>query len=1329
MKTNNLLMLISICIIVSCTNRTKQSVADVSVTRQQLIDYEKINDIIEDANGYIWFATSGGVFQYNGEIFYQYRSTVDTTSLCNDAALQFYLSKKGQLYVLTEFGTSVYNNDGSFRTVFKEGEYPYSHDIDETGDGRVFLSVADNGTSIYEYTPSTNAHIKRMAGFSMDIDMNNRLWVWHTGEICCYSTTDFSRVKGIPVDGQLYTSCLIPNGLLAYFTSLGVVFVNTSTLDIEKNVSTSRVVTKLQGKRINRAKRYDNTSMILFGDDGKLYWFDVSGMNVIAQNEAGFPFACDVDDITSVLKDSHGNIWIGTKLNGYKVIYNKEKRFQTNNDVAQYFQGKDITHVARGVKGDYYVIVAHKQLFRVTNGNFTQPIVTDIASGRGGMDQIFVDSKGFVWLITNTSLLKCTPNGNMLTLVKEFPHHCYTVGEDAQGNIWFETNQTLCCLFFGEDSPTKVKENVGLVNVIRQVDAQRILVSAYAGNLYLVNTVNMQIDELTIPRTRNTGLSCTDFIIDKNHNAWGVSHGLGLLHINLENKQIKTINSDDICPQMNSIVEDNVGNLWIGTLNGLIRFDPEKKHFLAYHSEDGTGNDTYAPMSAVAGWSGDVLMGGTKGLTVFNPTEIKPSERSNIHLEYVASNEELYKGGDKNRLKFVGDSITDVYLPYNNNGVYFFYSTLDFGHFNKQKVEFMLDGVDDKWNSIENASYAYYSHIGSGSYLLNLIALNENGDEICRRKVNVHVVPVPWAQPWLVFGFYPLLTIVLFYVVWRILRCMRANREQIKRVTMQREQEKYASMMNMKYFTNISHEFRTPLTMIYGATRMLRGSESDGETGNLLNIISQNANRMLKLVNQILDFNKMENGILKLKVTEVDAVPVLNNTINRFAVGFKQKQISVQCFTQDSEMLMPLDVDKFDKILTNLVSNALKYSPEESSIKIDMAFVDKTSVETLFADSSGIDSDSWLKVVVADTGIGIPKDKQKAVFERFYQIEHSTRQSTWGTGIGLFYTQQLVNLHYGFIKCESNTPKGTVFTFVLPQNIELYKDFIDNTNESPMDDIIDDSTPPELAISETSVTQLTDEEGKPKILVIDDDTHVLNFMKLLLKDYNVECRTNPIITINEIGDIKPDLIISDVLMTDIDGFEVCNRIKSDPTTCHLPVILLTAYSLPEHQLQGVNAGADAYVVKPFSPDYLLALIKNILSNRRKIRQMLTSSTQITTEEKPMLQSQDGEFIEKFYEYMKSHMTEAEIDIDEILDIFSISRSKFYYKVKDLTGLSPNAFFRTYKLNKAAEMIKNSDEKLTYIADITGFCSQAYFTASFKKQFGCSPSKYREANRI
>lgn len=200
-------------------------------------------------------------------------------------------------------------------------------------------------------------------------------------------------------------------------------------------------------------------------------------------------------------------------------------------------------------------------------------------------------------------------------------------------------------------------------------------------------------------------------------------------------------------------------------------------------------------------------------------------------------------------------------------------------------------------------------------------------------------------------------------------------------------------------------------------------------------------------------------------------------------------------------------------------------------------------------------------------------------------------------------------------------------------------------------------------------------------------------------------------------------------MTDIDGFEVCNRIKSDPTTCHLPVILLTAYSLPEHQLQGVNAGADAYVVKPFSPDYLLALIKNILSNRRKIRQMLTSSTQITTEEKPMLQSQDGEFIEKFYEYMKSHMTEAEIDIDEILDIFSISRSKFYYKVKDLTGLSPNAFFRTYKLNKAAEMIKNSDEKLTYIADITGFCSQAYFTASFKKQFGCSPSKYREANRI
>ena len=299
-------------------------------------------------------------------------------------------------------------------------------------------------------------------------------------------------------------------------------------------------------------------------------------------------------------------------------------------------------------------------------------------------------------------------------------------------------------------------------------------------------------------------------------------------------------------------------------------------------------NDSYVPMCAIHGQGDELIFGGTKGLTLFDPKEIKPYETCKIKIEYISSNEQLLKPYEHKRVKMQGDSIAQVCLTNNNSGVYFYYTTLDYGNLNKYKTEFYLEGLDQQWHSLENEDYAYYSHIPAGHYVLQIRAINENGDVIDAKTVDVFVEPAPWAQKWLLFGVYPLCLLICLYTGWRIYRRIRQNRDQIRKITVQREQEKYANMMNIKYFTNISHEFRTPLTMIYGAFRTLEENPKDSlSSSSLFQVIRHNTERMLKLINQLLDFNKMENGILRLKVSKTNVIPLFNACADRFIVGFQ----------------------------------------------------------------------------------------------------------------------------------------------------------------------------------------------------------------------------------------------------------------------------------------------------------------------------------------------------------------------------------------------------------------------------------------------------------
>lgn len=541
--------------------------------------------------------------------------------------------------------------------------------------------------------------------------------------------------------------------------------------------------------------------------------------------------------------------------------------------------------------------------------------------------------------------------------------------------------------------------------------------------------------------------------------------------------------------------------------------------------------------------------------------------------------------------------------------------------------------------------------------------------------------------------------------MWRI----RAEKQAVLRAEQAKAQEQFINKMNMSFFANISHEFRTPLTMISGPISLLySSSDITGENKNLLRIVQRSVNRMLRLVNQMLDFNKLENDTLKLKVRPTEIVVFLKELTDIFRVNAESKSITMITNGLEGSFIAWIDEDKIDKIFTNLMSNALKYTPAGGRINVNFDIVSEE------------DAVQAVKIEVINTG-QIPDDKLEKIFERYYQIsdEHGGIYN-WGTGIGLYYARSLARLHHGSLTASNLKDDNKVmFTLIVPVGQLAYSEAersheqVNQLEAFPLEENPLPVKPdPDL------------DKEKKTIMVVDDDSEVAYYLELLLgSDYQVVCRFNAESALEAITESVPDLILSDVVMPGKDGYWLCREIKESLQLCHIPVILVTAKTTIENQVEGLNVGVDAYVTKPFEPHYLMALIKSLLNNREKTRSLLSRSTQTDKMDENVLSPQDNMFMTELYHLMESELSNPELDVTRMTQLLKISRTKFYYKVKGLTGENPSVFFKTYKLNRAVELLKEGKYTISEIADMTGFNTLSHFSKSFKQQFGIPPSEY------
>lgn len=742
---------------------------------------------------------------------------------------------------------------------------------------------------------------------------------------------------------------------------------------------------------------------------------------------------------------------------------------------------------------------------------------------------------------------------------------------------------------------------------------------------------------------------------------------------------------------------------------GLSKYIPQTDKWINYYEADGLGGNQFYDRASCCLDDGTLVFGGTHGVTIFQPTNMQVRHDIPLLFEDIKIHNTLVRPGKGACIDRHLSYNPDINLKYDQNGFSISFAALDYSESERLHHYYKLDGFDQYWINAHNNKEAYYANLPAGTYTFRVrITQNDQSTIVGENAIRVIVHPAPWAT-WWAYTFYLIagITILAFFIrtMWRI----RVEKQAVLRAEQAKAQEQFINKMNMSFFANISHEFRTPLTMISGPISLLySSSDITGENKSLLRIVQRSVNRMLRLVNQMLDFNKLENDTLKLKVRPTEIVVFLKELTDIFRVNAESKSITMITNGLEGSFIAWIDEDKIDKIFTNLMSNALKYTPAGGRINVNFDIV------------SGEDAVQAVKIEVINTG-QIPDDKLEKIFERYYQIsdEHGGIYN-WGTGIGLYYARSLARLHHGSLTASNLKDDNKVmFTLIVPVGQSAYSEAersheqVNQLEAFPLEENPLPVKPdPDL------------DKEKKTIMVVDDDSEVAYYLELLLgSDYQVVCRFNAESALEAITESVPDLILSDVVMPGKDGYWLCREIKESLQLCHIPVILVTAKTTIENQVEGLNVGVDAYVTKPFEPHYLMALIKSLLNNREKTRSLLSRSTQTDKMDENVLSPQDNMFMTELYHLMESELSNPELDVTRMTQLLKISRTKFYYKVKGLTGENPSVFFKTYKLNRAVELLKEGKYTISEIADMTGFNTLSHFSKSFKQQFGIPPSEY------
>ncbi len=1335
-------LLLLLFFISSCRQKENENIAVMTCSEiSSEISNQAITCFGEDRFGYIWIGTARGLNRYNGTNYHQYFNIDTQKSECNKIQVIFKDSRQ-QLWVGTKNGILRYNERDYFENIPIAGNDFDVMQIFEDKNGNIYINTTKQ---LLQYIPESNKFISRLklkTGFSSDfnivkpshmcfVDNLNRIWIVGPSAINCYKAGSLDLILSYNRNRvtHYYYSFLDKFGILWFTSGKKLELFDTKYKKLQPLPEAIDKHPVLSKALISLIQPYRENSLLINTNKNGIFLYDRIKNKIIQQSENEFPFTLSSFDITTIFKDSRKNLWIGSVDQGYKVIYNYSRVFNTDLELSNATKQESVIAISNDRLGNLWVATQSNDLI-IYNRKSRIKTVVDLHSffpeDPYYQDKIYsiIQDDDNTWILTSGGkVLKCIYSKNKLIRIRTYniQVQTYEIIEDKNKAIWIATTTGVYIISKNATSVEKIvsfPEKMTIKCKITLLANGEIFACLSNKKFYIINPdkKNMSIVNSNDVVGKNQ-FTPNDLFTDSAGNVWIGTADNGLYLYNVKTRQIKKIEGL-FCNDIYSITQDSEGKIWAGTSQGLYKVDTKTFKSVGLFKSDGIGGNQFNEGAALTLNNKTLIFGGTHGLTMFNPKDIVTGKKAPLLFEDLFVNNQIVIPGKNSCIDRSLTNNPKINLKYDQNFVNISFTAIDYREYPRIRYSYKLEGYDNNWiDSHENKS-ANYSKLPAGDYKFKVRITNlDNAIPLTENDISIHIARAPWATiPAILL--YSLIVMGLVWYIIHLYTTTKINRAKAIIANREKEHEVYINNMNQNFFTNISHEFRTPLTMISGPVSTLyKDNEISNENRQLLGVIHQGVDRMLRLVNQVLKFNQLDNDALRLNVAPVDIVQELIRITDFFKSGAKLKGVNFKTYGLDISCTLLLDKDKFEDVIMNLLSNALKFTVKGNTINLWFEIISSEHLISLFhleEKNSGYD---YVKISVEDDGIGIPDDKLEVVFQRFTQLNETSRFST---GIGLYYVRRLIELHHGYIKAERGRKKGACFSFILPLSAEAY-----SSSEISLVNTIEDKLP----INKTEITTIKPNEnpsyGKYTILIVDDDLEILNYLKIIMaENYKIISKSDAESAILAIEDEVPDLILSDVLMPGMDGFLFCQKIKESDAYSHIPFVLLTAKSMVNDQVEGLEIGANAYVTKPFEPAYLLALVKSQLRNRDLVRKTLGSATSADTISEDTLSPRDKVFMTALYELMEKELSSVDLNINRMVDVFKMGRTKFFNKVKGLTGETPNTFFKTYKLNRAAELIIEGKYNLSEITDMTGFNTLSYFSVSFKKQFGVTPSEYK-----
>ena len=1316
-----------------------------------------VSSAIQDSRGFLWVGTYDGLNRFDGQRFKVFHANyADSSSLINDRVFTIIESSDGLIWIGTEGGFCVYNpTSETFLTSASLG-------IPEINT-RIIKLLEDSKHRIWVLT-NRNIHIIDRNNDSFqtlhfnspntDIDYNIDIVECKDGY---FYILERSRIITINSDLEIIPNNwrqIYPNTLLndiSYFSD------SSCWIGLLNDVVQVKITQKGDSIRFSQTNIKINNiaaSEIIL-DQFKNIWIGTrhSGIKKLIPNGNGFeiqtyrynllnPYSLSNDRIGCLYEDENGIIWIGTAENGlnkYNPSFMKFMNFGISLSDEYGLKTEYILSFSELENSNILIGTRHGGIceFDPDKKTYSKPDFNSEILRNRTISAILIDSRNNLWIGTwSGRLYRLIQGEKILEEVVNVQSSIYDLCEDDYGNLLVGSKSFITYISLNKNNQI---ENKRQLEIDFQDDGNNIIVSCLYNDPYdyaiWVGTWNDGLfrlesdkpmneeENIAYQQYKNNGISnnsiysnfATSVLRTSEEDIWVGTEGGGLIHgtiladsIRFENYNNQNGLSSNV---VKSIIKDQKGQLWLGTNNGLNRFNPESKNFQVYNFSDGLVS-SYFNKCALKLTDGNLIFGGNKGFTLFDPNEIQSSIFDLIPEigSFQLSQQTVHPLEKINGRVLLSRSIMDtevLNLRHNENTFSFELLALLNSEMSSEQFKYQLKGYDEDWvYSRKGEFYANYTNVPPGEYTFEVFVVYRDGSlSKDSRIINLNLSP-PWWRTILAYIIYSIILLAAFIIILRINNRINRLKNRVEIDKIEQEKNKELTEAKVKFFMNVSHEFKTPITLIKGPLQyLIKIFQKDPEATEYLVTINRQADYLVNLLDQLVYFRKAESDTLKLKCFYTDIIPFIKKICDDYHWQSEEQRIDINFYHDVEQAFIWFDSQMMEKVIHNLLSNAFKYSNSGSSINV---YLNET--------------ENHFRISVIDHGQGISKESLKHVFGRFYQAD----DSIGGYGIGLSLTKSLIDLHSGQINIQSEKSIGTTVEVLLKkgdqhlleENKAVSKQPVISASEKPSEIQNNIRSSKKVNINSDSSKQ------KSKILIVEDNFRMLSFIeKILQTNYITVKAINGAEALKTIQHNIPDLIISDIMMPEMDGITLCQKLKSELLTCHIPIILLTAKSDIEDRIKGLKHGADLYIPKPFDIELLQVQVESMIQNREKIKERIRSKLPFDLVSDKNVHPLDADLLERIKIVLDENFHKSNFDSTQFSKKLHLNRSLFFTKMKAITNQTPSEYIKDFRIRKAVEYMIKEKTPVSEVNERVGIASRSHFGKCFKDVYGKSPSEF------